>query len=169
MWIPGKISAVASMAKDLPIKSIGKGELFWAAMGIAASTIFELSSIRDITTNATLKSMAGWAIAGHISIMFIAVMMIGFNSLEPPPPPLPPAGGVPPPPPPPPPPPSPIRDPFVFRWSIYILLFVIATYTFTHTQLTQEEASIRKAAIIKAKECMAGNKNDVGHCMEGIK
>lgn len=166
LWLISKFKIVRAMTKNIVIKSIGKGELFWAVMGMAASAIYELDNLKSITTNAKLISAANWALAGHILLIVIAVLMVGFNSLEPA------APSSPPPPPPsgtPPPSPSHVPDKFIFGSSLFALLLVIATYSGVHSKLTEQEENVRKGAIMKAQECIIRAKGDAQHCMEGMK
>jgi hypothetical protein len=161
LWLISKFSIVSSMTKNIVIKSVGKGELFWAVMGMAASTIYELDNLKSITTNAKLISAANYALAGHIFLIVIAVVMVGFNSLEP----VAPAS-----PPPPPPPGSPhVPDRLIFGASIAALILVIATYSGVHSKLTEQEESVRKSAIMNAQECITRAKSDARHCVEGLK
>lgn len=166
LWLISKFKIVQTMTKNIVIKSIGKGELFWAVMGMAASTIYELDSFKSITTNAKQITAANWALSGHIALIVIAVLMVGFNSLEPPapatpPPPLPPGT--------PPPSPSHVPDKFIFVSSLFALVLVIATYSGVHSKLTEQEENVRKGAIMKAQECITRAKGDAQHCMEGMK
>ena len=162
LWFISMPAILATMTKNIVIKSIGKGELFWAVMGMAASTCYELDSLKSIATDPVLVKAAGWAYAGHIGIIFFAVLMVGLNSLEPVAPPAPPAGTTPPAPP-------LIPDKFIFRSSIVCLIIVVVTYSLVHTKLTEQEANVRKTAIIKAHECIAKHKGDAESCMEDMK
>lgn len=164
LWIISKLKVFATMAKKIVIKSIGKGELLWAVMGMAASTIYELDSFKSIATDADLIKMASWAIGLHIFIIVVAVLMVGCNSLEPVPPPAPATGPAPPPP-----PPHPIPDRFIFGTSLFCLIFVILTYSGVHTKLSEQEANARETAIMKAQECVTRGRSNAQHCMEDLK
>jgi hypothetical protein len=165
LWLISKFNIVSTMTKNIVIKSIGKGELFWAVMGMAASTIYELDGIKSIATDPNSIVAANWATGGHILIIVISVLMVGFNSLEPVTPSPPPTGT----PPPPPPPPSHVPDKFIFGSSVFCLLLVIATYAGVHSKLTEQEENVRKTAIMKAQECIAKAKGDARHCVEDMK
>lgn len=72
------------------------------------------------------------------------------------------------------PPPTPtanphIPDKFIFGSSIIFLLAVIGTYTVVHAKLLEQEANIRKNAIMKIQECVAKHKANAEHCVEDMK
>lgn len=159
LWIFSLPSNIAALTKHIVIKSIGKGELFWAVMGMAAATCYDLDAFKGIGTNATSIKIANWAYAAHLFVIFFAVVMVGLNSLEP----------VPGPPPPPAPTNPHIPDKFIFVSSIVFLLLVIGTYSVVHARLTEQEATVRKTAIMKIQECVAKANGSAKHCVEDIK
>jgi hypothetical protein len=166
LYIISLPAIIAAMTKNIVIKSIGKGELFWAVMGMAAAACYDLDSFKTIASTGTSVKAANWATVCYGFMIFFAIAMVGLNSLEPVPPP-PSAPGAPPPPPPRPPPLIP--DKFIFGSSIICLLIVIVTYSAVHVKLTEQEEAVRKAAIIKLQECVAKAKGDAMHCVTDFK
>lgn len=159
LWLFSLPTKVAALTKHIVIKSIGKGELFSAVMGMAATTCYDLDALKAIETNATSVKIANWAHAARFCVIMFAVLMVGLNSLES----IPSA-----------PPPTPtanphIPDKFIFGSSIIFLLAVIGTYTVVNAKLLEQEANIRKNAIMKIQECVAKHKANAEHCVEDMK
>jgi hypothetical protein len=51
LWLFSIPSVTATLAAGSILKSIGKGELFWAAMGMAASTCYDLFALQKMITD----------------------------------------------------------------------------------------------------------------------
>ena len=154
--LPTKISA---LTKHIVIKSIGKGELFWAVMGMAAATCYDLDAFKAIATDSASVKIANWAYAAHLGVIIFAILMVGLNSLEAVPGfPSPPASSNP-----------HIPDKFIFGSSIVFLLAIIGTYSVVHAKLLEQEASVRRIAIMKIQACVAKHNGNAGHCVEDMK
>lgn len=159
LWFFSLPTNIAALTRHIVIKSIGKGELFWAVMGMAAATCYDLDAFKAIATNPNSVKIANWAYAAHLCAILFAVIMVGLNSLEPipgsPPPAVPPNPHIP--------------DRFIFGCSIGFLLLVTVTYSVSHARLVEEEASVRKIAIIKIQECVTNANGNALPCVEDMK
>ncbi|MGH8854296.1 MAG: hypothetical protein ACREWI_08455, partial [Telluria sp.] len=80
--IAGIPPATAPLATNNVLKSIGKGELLWAVMGMAAATCYELASLQEIKTVAGWSNFIWTVFAVHISLIVVAVVVVGLNSLD---------------------------------------------------------------------------------------
>lgn len=172
LWLVGFPPPTAPLATNNVIKSIGKGELLWAVMGLAAATCYELVSLQEIKTVKAWSNPIWTAVGLHILLIVVSVIMVGLNSLDLP------VGYV---------PSYPhIPDVRVFGGSILSLALVIVTYSATHATLTsQEERSAKikkeetdkttlanKEAIINSiKQCLTNARDNgaVKHCIKEIK
>ena len=127
LWVLMKIPASASFVGSLATyKSIGKGELLWAALAMAAATIYELQSLESLLPPRSLESRATTAVTWlHLLLMFPAVLVVGVGSAGTPST----AMVIP-----------EIPDPLVFKISVWSLVFVACTYTATHALLNEQEA-----------------------------
>jgi hypothetical protein len=72
LWVISIPRVTASLAAGGVIKSIGKGWLFWATMGMAAATCYEARAIAAIVTDPNGKGIA-WLVFGlHLLILLCA-------------------------------------------------------------------------------------------------
>lgn len=165
LWLFSKPSTTSTLAGRNVLKSIGKGELFWAAMGMAAATCYELYSLQEILADRNARGVTWVVFWIHLFVILFSVIFVGIGSLS-----TAPAGAA-----------NPhIPDPTVFWASIGTLIFVVVTYTVSHTVLTAQETKLKldadqettksKQAIInQIKECLAKTRGNGMRCMEGIK
>lgn len=142
LWLVGIPPSTAPLATNNVIKSIGKGELLWSVMGMAAATCYELVSLQEIKTIQEWSSPI-WGIFGlHILLIVVSVFMVGLNSLDLP------TGYV---------FPYPhIRDMRIFVGSILSMVLVIVTYSATHATLADQEqkrAVDRQAILDRMEQC----------------
>ena len=143
LWLVGIPPSTAPLATNNVIKSIGKGELLWSVMGMAAATCYELVSLQEIKTIKEWSSPI-WGIFGlHILLIVVSVFMVGLNSLDLP------TGYV---------FPYPhIRDMRIFVGSILSMVLVIVTYSATHATLADQEqkrAVDRQAILDRMEQCL---------------
>lgn len=151
------------MAGRNVLKSIGKGELFWAAMAMSAATCYELYSLQEILTSPNERGLAWAAFWIHEFIILFSVIFVGIGSLS-----TAPSSSA-----------NPyVPDPTVFWASIGTLIFTILTYTVSHTVLTVQEEKLRietdratqkdrQAIIDRAKECLS--KDNAVRCVEEMR
>lgn len=164
LWIFSKPSTTAALAGRNVLKSIGKGELFWAAMAMAAATCYELYSLQKLLSSENEKGVAWVIFCVHLCVILFSVIYVGIGSLS-----TAPAGA-----------PNPhVPDRTVFRASIATLILTIVTYTVSHTVLMAQESKLKalesqtlkeKEAIIEdIKRCLAKVKGNGTRCLEVIK
>ena len=170
LWIIGLPPATAPLASNNVLKSIGKGELLWAVMGMAAATCYELVSLQEIKTVKEWSNPIWIAFGLHITLILVAVIVVGLNSLDLP------SGYT---------PANPhIPDKRIFAGSIFSLVLVIVTYSATHATLTDQEAKIEKikndeagkkmqaekqAIIDRIEQCLSTARGNGKHCVKDIK
>lgn len=143
LWLVGIPPSTAPLATNNVIKSIGKGELLWSVMGMAAATCYELVSLQEIKTIKEWSSPI-WGIFGlHILLIVVSVFMVGLNSLDLP------TGYV---------FPYPhIRDMRIFAVSIVSMVLVMVTYSAAHATLVDQEqkrAVDRQAILDRMEQCL---------------
>jgi len=170
LWLVGLPPPTAPLASNNVLKSIGKGELLWAVMGMAAATCYELVSLQEIKTVKEWSNPIWIAFGLHILLIVVSVFVVGLNSLELP------TGYV---------PSYPhIPDIRIFAGSILSLVVVIVTYSATHATLTDQEekserikkeevdkktAADKRAIIDRIEQCLANAKGSGKHCTRDIK
>ena len=165
LWLFSIPSVTATLAANSIIRSIGKGELFWAAMGMAAATCYELFALQKIVTDTNGYGIAWLVFWIHLFIILGSAIMVGVGSLNS----STPNSGNP-----------HIPDRKVFLASIYTLIFTATSYTVAHSVLDAKEAEIKHLAIeaaskdkgdimTKLSACLAKNKTAADRCMEIIK
>jgi hypothetical protein len=165
LWLFSKPSTTSAMAGRNVLKSIGRGELFWAAMAMAAATCYELYSLQKILTDPNEQGLAWAAFWIHQFIILFSVIYVGIGSLS-----TAPAGST----------NLHIPDPTVFWASIGTLIFTVLTYTVSHTVFMAQEAKLkieadqatkkdRQAIIERIKECLAKTNGNGMHCVERLK
>ncbi|WP_300749853.1 hypothetical protein [Janthinobacterium sp.] len=169
LWIFGFPRSTAPLASNNVIKSIGKGELLWAVMGMAAATCSDLVALQGIPTVTAGKDFIWLAFGLHLFLIVISVVAVGLNSLNLP------AGYTP--------ANVHIPDNRIFVMSIAALVLVSVTYSATHATLTdQEEAyekskiealkktvSDKQAIIDSIEKCLSNAKSGGKNCLKGIK
>ncbi|QGZ41500.1 hypothetical protein IP92_00450 [Pseudoduganella flava] len=167
LWLFSIPNVTATLAARSIIKSIGKGELFWAAMGMAASTCYELFALQKLVTNPNRYGITWLVFWLHLGVILGSAIMVGAGSLNN----RRPAAGNP-----------HIPDRKVFVSSIGVLIFTVLSYSTTHAVLSALEEAIKveaKSAAVQEKEdkmkrladCLGGNGNSVDgmKCLEVIK
>ena len=165
LWMFSIPTITAALGAGSIIKSIGKGELFWAAMGMAAATCYELFALQKIVTDSNSYGIVWLVFWIQLGIILGSALMVGVGSLNS----STPATGNP-----------HIPDRKVFWASVGTLVFTATSYTVVHAALATIEGSIKDAAVKAAKkekedimaklaECLADSKNDAKRCMEAIK
>ncbi|MET0320880.1 MAG: hypothetical protein ABW069_09195 [Duganella sp.] len=158
LWLVGIPPSTAPLATNNVIKSIGKGELLWSVMGMAAATCYELVSLQEIKTIKEWSSPI-WGIFGlHILLIVVSVFMVGLNSLDLP------AGYV---------FPYPhIRDMRIFVGSILSMVPVIVTYSATHATLADQEQKRvvdRQTIRDRMEQCLLDAGQREKYCLKEIK
>lgn len=163
LWLFSIPAVTATLAAGSIVKSIGKGELFWAAMGMAAATCYELFALQKLVTNPNGYGMAWVLFWVHLAIILGSAIMVGVGSLNT----TAPATGNP-----------HIPDRKVFLASLGTLAFTALSYTTTHAVLDVLQASFkeeeeRKAAVVnkaaimqRLRECLVRTSNDGTRCLE---
>lgn len=167
LWLVGIQPPTAPLATNNVIKSIGKGELLWAVMGMAAATCYELISLQEIKLAKEWSTPIWTAFGLHIFLIVVAVFVVGLNSLD-----LPPGYVY----------SSPhIPDVRIFAGSILSLVIVVVTYSATHATLTDQEAKNEKvkkeeadkrafadnqAIIERIKQCLVNAKGSGKDCIK---
>lgn len=165
LWFFSIPSVTATLAAGSIIKSIGKGELFWAAMGMAAATCYELFALQKIVTDPNGNGIAWFVFCIHLGIILGSAIMVGLGSLNN----STPTTGNP-----------YIPDLKVFRASIGTLVFTAISYTVVHAVLSTMEAKIKDETVKaikqekddimkKLSECLIKNRKDGTPCLEAIK
>ncbi|MET0266699.1 MAG: hypothetical protein ABW202_13905 [Duganella sp.] len=167
LWLVGFPPSTAPLASNNVLKSIGKGELLWAVMGMAAATCYELVSLQEIKTVKEWSSPIWIAFSLHLLLIVVAVLVVGLNSLDLP------TGYVfsyP-----------HVPDMRIFAGSILSLALVIVTYSATHATLTDQEernAKIRReetdkktmadkqAILDRIEQCLANVTGSGKHCVK---
>lgn len=147
------------------LKSIGKGELFWAAMAMAAATGSELFTLREGLVGDNLKGIAALSIFVMIIVILFSVLLVGLGSMMP----APPSG-------------SHIPNKEIFWASVGTLVFTIVAYSASHLVVMAQDSSAKveeqqkakdeKDAILKKiRDCLAGSKNRASQlrCVEDTK
>lgn len=165
LWLFSKPSTTSIMAGHNVLKSIGKGELFWAAMAMAAATCYELYSLQKILLDPNAQGLVWAAFWIHQFVILFSVIFVGVGSLN-----TSAASAA-----------NPhVPDPMVFRASIATLIFTVVTYMVSHTVLMEREARIREQAQSATKRerqaiidgiraCLGQNRGKEIRCMEGLK
>lgn len=158
LWLIGIPPSTAPLATNIVIKSIGKGELLWAVMGMAAATCYELVSLQEIKTIKEWSSPI-WGIFGlHILLIVVSVFLVGLNSLDLP------TGYV---------FPYPhIRDMRIFAVFILSMVLVIVTYSAAHATLVDQEqkrAVARQAILDRMEQCLLDAGQPEKNCLKEIK
>lgn len=82
LWLAGIPPATAPLAVNNVRKSIGKGELLWAVMGMAAATCYELASLQELKTEASWTNTIWITFGFHIFLIVVAVILVGLSSLD---------------------------------------------------------------------------------------
>ncbi|MBQ5950252.1 hypothetical protein [Massilia sp. ST3] len=161
LWIISIPRVTAALAAGGVIRSIGKGELFWATMGMAAATCYEVRAIEARVTDPNGKGIA-WLVFGlHLLIILCSAFLVGIGSLA-----TAPASGHP-----------HIPDKKVFYASLWFLAFTALSYTMVHAYLNTLENEIKDKAVTEARqekevimktlrECLAKNRKDGSLCLE---
>jgi len=162
LWVISIPRVTAALAAGGVIKSIGKGELFWATMGMAAATCYEVRAIEALVTDPNGKGIA-WLVFGlHLLIILCSAFLVGIGSLAT----AAPTSGNP-----------HIPDAKVFYASIGFLAFTALSYTMVHAYLTTLENEIKDKAVREARQekadimktlrdCLAQNRIDGTRCLE---
>ena len=159
LWLVGIPPSTAPLATNNVVKSIGKGELLWAVMGMAAATCYELVSLQEIKTIKVWSSPIWVAFGLHILLIVVSVFIVGLNSLDLP------TGHVfryP-----------HIRDMRIFAGSILSMVVVIVTYSATHATLVDQEhkraAVDRQAMRDRLERCLLDAQQRDTNCLKEIK
>lgn len=159
LWLVGIPPSTAPLATNNVVKSIGKGKLLWAVMGMAAATCYELVSIQEIKTINVWSSPIWVAFGLHILLIVVSVFIVGLNSLDLP------TGHVfryP-----------HIRDMRIFAGSILSMVVVIVTYSATHATLVDQEhkraAVDRQAMRDRLEHCLLDAQQRDTNCLKEIK
>lgn len=165
LWLFSKPSTTSIMAGHNVLKSIGKGELFWAAMAMSAATCYELYSLQKILLDPDAQGLVWAAFWIHQFVILFSVIFVGVGSLN-----ASPASAA-----------NPhVPDPTVFRASIVTLIFTVVTYMVSHTVLMEREARLRaeaqsatkrerQAIIDGIRNCLGQDRGNEIRCMEGLK
>jgi hypothetical protein len=164
LWLFTIPGVTASLAAGSITKSVGKGELFWAAMGMAASTCYELFALQKIVTHPHGYGFAWFVFWIHLGVILGSAIMVGLGSLNNR---RPTAGN------------RHIPDRRLFIGSIVTLVFTAASYTASHAVLDSlqaelkagEETAARKqkeAIIQELRECLGSNGNNGFQCLEEL-
>lgn len=165
LWLFSIPSVTSALAAGSIVKSIGKGELFWAAMGMAAATCYELFALQKIVTDADGYGIVWLVFWIHLGIILGSAIMVGVGSLNG----ATPTTGNP-----------HIPDRKVFVASIVTLAFTATTYTVAHAVMNTMESAIKDEAAAAARQkknaiikelgaCLAKNSMDGTRCVEVIK
>jgi hypothetical protein len=169
LWLFGFPPSTAPLASNNVIKSIGKGELLWVVMSMAAATCYDLASLEAIASVAAWSNPIWIAFGLHIFLIVVSIIVVGLNSLDLP------AGYT---------PANPhIPDKRIFRMSILALGVVMVTYSATHATLTEQEHHIetikveaatksvadKQAIIDSIAACLANARGDGKSCIKGIR
>lgn len=165
LWLFSKPRTTSAMAGRNVLKSIGKGELFWAAMAMSAATCYELYSLQKIVSDPNAQGLVWAGFWIHQFLILFSVIYVGIGSLG-----TSVAGAT-----------NPhIPDPAVFRASIGTLIFTVLTYVASHAVLMTEEAKLkaevqlatkqeRQAIIHQIRHCLAQSPGHESRCMEELK
>lgn len=169
LWLAGIPPATAPLAVNNVRKSIGKGELLWAVMGMAAATCYELASLQELKTEASWTNTIWITFGFHIFLIVVAVILVGLSSLDLP------AGftyDAP-----------DIPSMPIFLISLVSLAIVSVTYSASHATLTEQERqndaikieasrkviADKQAIIDRIEQCVANAKGSGKHCIRGTK
>lgn len=125
LWLFSIPKITAPLSHDIILKSIGKGELLWAAMSMAAATCHELFALLHLTSNPNEIGTIWIVLCIHFVIILSSAIFVGLGSMN-----------------------NTIRgssnphmpDPKVFLISIVILILTISTFIGTHSTLISFEA-----------------------------
>jgi hypothetical protein len=160
LYLAGRFSTPPSRSHAL--KSIGKGEIFWAAMAMAAAAASELYALRLTFTNPNYQGSAAAGMFVMLVVILFSVVYVAFGST------IPAASGA-----------SPVPNLDIYRASLWVLGFTILAYSASHFVLMAQEVALNieaqgaaekeKAAIIKhVTTCLAGPKgnNNPRRCVE---
>lgn len=164
LYIVGKLKSPPSSSHAL--KSIGRGELFWAAMAMAAAASSEIYALRLTLSDSNLQGVATASIALMVLVILFSVLYVGFGSTAPPG-----AGATP-----------HIPNQVVYKASIRTLIFTIVAYSASHWIVMAHEVTLKleaqeqnkndKNAIIKrVSDCLASpkGKSNRMRCVEDEK
>lgn len=165
LWLFSKPRTTSAMAGRNVLKSIGKGELFWAAMAMSAATCYELYSLQKIVADPDAQGLVWAGFWIHQFLILFSVIYVGIGSLST----AAPSSGNP-----------HIPDPTVFRASVGTLIFTVLTYVGSHAVLMGEEAKLkmdaqlatkqeRQAIINQIRDCLAQSRGHESRCMEELK
>jgi len=169
LWLAGIPPATAPLAVNNVRKSIGKGELLWAVMGMAAATCYELASLQELKTDASWTNTIWTTFGFHIFLIVVAVVLVGLSSLDLP------AGFA-------------YDAPHIpsmpiFLISLVSLVIVSVTYSASHATLTEQERQNEKikteagrkfiadkqTIIDRIELCVANAQDSVKHCIRGTR
>jgi len=138
LWLFCIPRVTAEVSSGIIIKSIGKGELLWAAMSMAAATCHELLVLQKLISNPNGIGITWLILCIHLAIILSSAILVGLGAIS---------NSV----------PSTkyqkIPDPKIFRISIAILGFTIVAYACTHATLSAIEAKIKAESRAMQKTC----------------
>lgn len=143
----------ANLARDSVIKSIGKGELFWIAMGMAAAACYELFALQKLTTTAAGFGLVWLALWMHLGIILCSAIVVGLSSLN-----AASSTGN-----------SHVPDRRVFWASIVTLIVTASSYTAIHAILKTQEAKVKTSKMTRLANCLAHQPDNGLRCMEVLK
>jgi len=144
----------SQLARDCVVKSIGKGELFWAAMGMAAATCYELFALQKLVSTGNSFGLTWFVIWIHLGIILCSAIVVGLGSLNEP---LPACGN------------PHIPDRRVFWASIATLIVTAGSYTTVHAIVATLEARDKSDKITRLAICLKGDPENDLQCMEVLK
>lgn len=144
----------ARLARNSIVKSIGKGELFWVAMAMAAATCYELFALQKLVSTSNSFGLTWLVIWIHLGIILCSAIVVGLGSLNEPSP----SCGNP-----------HIPDRRVFWVSIATLIVTASSYTTVHAILSTLEARAKSDRMTMLADCLQHDRGNGLQCMEVLK